>query len=99
MKRLRTPKAKPGELKAQWGRLPHDDPDMVFCWGEGVPRCDGALLHYAFGSKRARPARTEDERKVSYSGVVFDDSFIEELEKRGYDISTFKFSIMKKEQP
>lgn len=96
MKRWRAPKAKPGELKACWGKLPHDNPDMVFCWGQGTSRADSALLYCVFGTKRARPAFTEEE--LRQGRVVFDDSFLEELEKRGYGITTLKFSIQKKPQ-
>lgn len=85
MKRYREPKAKPGELKAQWGKLKYDRPDLCYVWGEGVPKCDASLLDYALTGKRHHP---------------MDDSWspglIEELEKRGYDITTLKFSIQKK---
>lgn len=85
MKRYRTPKAKPGQLKAQWGKLPYDTPDLIFCWGDGVPKCDGSLLNSALSGKRHHP----------FDGT-WSDSLIEELEKRGYDITTLKFSIQKK---
>lgn len=96
MKRWRAPKAKPGELKACWGKLHHYDPDLVFCWGDGTSRADSALLYCVFSSKRERAAHTEEE--LRRGRVVFDDSFLEELEKRGYDITTLKFSIQKKTQ-
>lgn len=84
-KRFRAPKAKPGELKAQYGKLPHDKPDLCFAWGEGVDSADARLLNDALTSKRHRPMAN-----------VWDDSLIEELEKRGYDITTLKFSVQKK---
>ena len=33
-KRYRTPKAKPGELKVSYGKMPYEDPDVIFTWGE-----------------------------------------------------------------
>lgn len=95
MKRYRAPKAKPGELKMQWGKLPGDSPDMCFCWGDGCSKRDGALLHYLLASKRQRMLYGEEQRQAG-ANVAFDPSFIEELEARGYDLTTFKFSIQKK---
>jgi hypothetical protein len=96
MKRWRAPKAKPGELKIAWGKLPHDDPDLVFCWGAGCSKRDGNLLHYIFSGKRQRMVYGEDREKAGGFPVVFDPSALEELEARGYDLTTLKFSIQKK---
>jgi hypothetical protein len=46
----------------------------------------------AFCSKQMNISSSD--KKNMYS---FDDSFIEELIKRGYDLDTLKFSIRKKE--
>jgi hypothetical protein len=86
MKRYRKPRAKSGQLKAQWGKLPHEEPDLCFAWGDGVPHCDAALLQGFLAQKYVKPGTFE-----------FGDSFLEELEKRGYDIKTLKFSISKKD--
>lgn len=85
-KRFRTPKPKPGELRLLWGKLPHDNPDILYLWGEGTHKADSRLLHYMFSSKRYAPG-----------GMTPEPSFIEELESRGYDITTIKFSISKKD--
>lgn len=85
MKRWRAPRAKQGQLKAQWGKLPHDSPDLIFVWGEGVPRVDGRLLYHALTRQDYSVATKE-----WYPG------FVEQLEKRGYDLTTLKFSISKK---
>jgi hypothetical protein len=85
MKRYRKPTCKDGELKLQWGKLPHDNPDILYINGEGTERCDSRLLHYVFSCRKFKPFSDEQEK-----------SFIEELELRGYDITTIKFSIMKK---
>jgi hypothetical protein len=46
---------------------------------------DNWLLFNAFATKRYRAA-----------SAVWDASFLEELEKRGYDLRTIRFSIKKK---
>ena len=83
-KRWRAPKPRPNELRILFGKLPNDSPDILYVWGEGTSRADSRLLHYMFSSKRYAPGSFEAEA-----------SFIEELEKRGYDIETLKFSIQK----
>lgn len=86
MKRFRQPKAKPGQLKVQWGKLNGDDPDLVFAYGgAGAQGCDSRLLYYYFCSKKV-------------TGNEIELSLFEELEKRGYDMTTFKFSIERKKE-
>ncbi len=89
-KRLRAPRAKPGELKAQWGKLPHDRPDICYVWGDGISKADSHLLHNVLTGRRLRIGFIGEEQHV------IDPSFMEELETRGYDITTLKFSISKK---
>jgi len=92
--RLRKPKLKDGELRMYWGKLPHENPDMVFSWqGDASMSRDSRLLHYRLASQR--PTVTCD--KVNWGAM--EPSLIEELESRGYDITTLKFSIMKKVKP
>lgn len=83
MKRLRTPKAKDGELLVKYGKE-YGDEDLFYCYPEnecGMKR-DSRLLSIAF------------ERTV-----IFPEggrTLRQELEARGYDITTLKFSVMKK---
>jgi hypothetical protein len=84
-KRYRAPKIKDGELKAQWGKLPHYNPDMIIVNGQGVPKCDANLLYSTLFSERYSP-----------SLMAWNKPFYEELESRGYDLTTLKFSIQKK---
>ena len=79
MKRWRSPKAKDGELKVQYGKLPLDSPDIIYVGGNGTSRPDRRLLHYIFSL-----------------GHFDGKSLYEELESRGYDLTTLKFSIQKK---
>lgn len=85
MKRYREPKAKPGELKAQWGKLKYDTPDLCYAWGDGCSKADSHLIHNVFSSGRFHPGSFEQDK-----------SLLEELEERGYDLTTMKFSIQKK---
>jgi hypothetical protein len=73
--------ARRGELRATYGRYEGDLPDVIFAWGgDGANKRDGALLHYWF-------SRYEDNKFKTLA---------EELEARGYDLSTLVFSVMKK---
>lgn len=97
-KRYRSRNAKPGELIMYYGKLPGDNPDVCYGWGgDGASKRDGALLHYMFAGKRQRQAISDEDKKASGGyPIVFDKSFLEELEVRGYDMTTLKFSIQKK---
>lgn len=65
--------------------------DVLYEWGEGCGNSDGSLLHYHLGVGRM-------ERDFSKPGGPWsqEPSLIEELVKRGYDLTTLKFSIRKK---
>lgn len=93
MKRLRKPKLHNGELRVYWGKLPHDNPDVIYAWqGDSSMKRDSAMLCYFMGSQHPDP-----HVKPIFSKMK--PSLIEELEARGYDITTLKFSIMKKPLP
>lgn len=83
MKRLRTPKAKDGELLVKYGKE-YGDEDLFYCYPDnecGMKR-DSRMLSMAFERTVLFP---EDGRTLR-----------QELEARGYDITTLKFSVMKK---
>lgn len=86
MKRFRAPKAKDGELKLKWGRLPHDEPDICGAWGDGCSKRDLHLMFNALCGPRNR-----------FNSTTQDISIIEDLADRGYDLETLKFSIQKKQ--
>ena len=75
-----------GQLKMAWGKLRGREPDICYLWGEGVEKFDAHLLH---GVMMKRYPDAFDESKLL-------PNFLEELENRGYDIKTIKFSIQKK---
>jgi hypothetical protein len=93
-KRWHTPTAKPGELKAAYGREDrHCSPSLLYVWGgKGAQKPDARILGAAFEDKRqgyAFPSMAIEQRP----------SLIEELEARGYDITTLRFSIRMKDEP
>jgi hypothetical protein len=96
MKRYRAPKQKPGVLRMFYGRVDGDRPDVCYQWGgAGANKCDSHLLHNVIGSKRLELVYGEEREKTG-SPYRWGPSLIEELEARGYDISTLKFSIEQK---
>ena len=82
------PKLLNKQIKLQKGKV-DGDVDMCVFFGDDVPRCDRALVMHAFCSTRQRTDLTTLK-------PTWDDSFIDELEKRGYDLDTLRFSIDKK---
>lgn len=86
---VRKPK-KAGILKAQYGKN-HDSCDFFVLYGPGVPSCDRALLFNVFGGRRMAFNYQQNQ-------PTFDPSFLEELGLRGYDLSTLRFSVCKKEE-
>lgn len=90
MKRYRTPKLKDGELRVYWGKLPHDSPDLIFAWqGDHKMRADSRYLYVEFATQKP-----DTSVQPLFSKML--PSLVQELEARGYDITTLKFSIMKK---
>lgn len=89
MKRLRAPKAKPGQLVARWGKV-EGNIDLCYAWGPGVDRSDARLLNTVLSGERYRPSMK------NYPGYEVGPSFFDELESRGYDLTTLKFSVEKK---
>ena len=83
MKRYRAPKVVDGQIKMQRGRI-DGYVDMCIFYGDNTPRCDRALVMNMLCSER-----------LDWKNEVR-SSLIEELEKRGYDLDTLRFSIEKK---
>lgn len=82
-RRLRAPVTKPGQLQAYWGRpQPGAKPSVVYAWGgAGACKAEGRLLSEA----------------LEHLDVFEGKSLVQELEARGYDISTLRFSISLKQ--
>ena len=84
-KRKRIPRiaAKPGQLVAAWGRGEDrgDSPAIQYAWGgAGAGKPDGRILCNA----------------IEECGVFMGRTLAQELEARGYDITTLRFSISRK---
>lgn len=73
-------------LKAGWAKF-EGTPDFVA--GSGESKSDTNLVHYYFGT----PKMEYDCNLRRYAAAK---SFLQELDERGYDLSTLKFSIKKK---
>lgn len=91
MKRWRTPSAKAGEIKIVYGKADrHSDPDMVVAWGAGTDmRCTARLFMSALHDKRMA-------RDFPSMEIIYEPSLVEELEARGFDITTLRITIQKK---
>ena len=81
-KRVTTPMAKPGQLIARWGRADRGhEPSIVYAWGaDGACKSDSRILCNAL-----------EEVKV-FNGKTL----AEELDSRGYDLTTLRFSISRR---
>ena len=82
-KRYRRPIVKNGEMRLQKGKV-DGNIDMCIFFADDIPPCDRALLFYFIC--------TENH---NYSGGKC-KSLTQELEDRGYDLETLRFSISKK---
>ena len=82
-KRIHIPKAKRGQLIAKWGRPDRGElPSIVYAHGAGgADLADARVLSDAFEGMKN----------------CFDRTLAAELEDRGYDMTTLKFSISQKE--
>lgn len=90
-RRWRSPIAKPGEVKIAYGRASrHDAPDICAAWGgHGADKPDARTIMHALTERRMVPA---------FPSLEFEErpSLVEELEARGYDITTLRFTIQRK---
>lgn len=75
-------------LKVFWSKR---EKDLVFHYPDHA--WNGRLVHSVFCVGRPRVDYNNDGKTV-----VFDKSFVAELEARGFDITTLRFSVCKKEQ-
>ena len=84
-KRYRHPKPKTGEIIVKRGKL-DGEVDICIYYGDDVPICDRTLVANMLFSK---VQRTDFKTMLP----VFSPSFLEELELRGYDLDTLRFSV------
>lgn len=92
-KRYRRRNAKPGQLLAYFGKLPGDNPDIVYAWGgDGATKRHGNLMHYLFGTPRVELLHGDAAKKEGHPWR-FGKSLLQELEAAGCDLTTLRFSI------
>jgi len=70
---------------AELSRLVGQPGDVLYEYGDGCSKRDGSLLHSALGV-----------RKFDLATNTSLPSVLEELHRRGYDLTTLKFSIHKR---
>lgn len=68
-------------LRARWNKRDND------LWFYYPSKPDGHLLHSTLSAKHIRVGSAYPHE--------WDDSFVEELKQRGYDITTLKFSVQR----
>ena len=88
MKRYRRPKVSEGQIK-MWKWKVDGEIDMCIFFGDNVPRCDRALVFNVICGER-------QHTDLSTMRPKFEPSLADELESRGYDLDTLRFSIERK---
>jgi len=71
---------KAGRLISRWGRIRYGNPDYIYVWGDGCSKSDAAEIGYWLHVRTNEDGRT----------------LMQELAHRGYDTTTFRFTIDKK---
>jgi hypothetical protein len=95
----RRPIVREGELHIYWGKADrHSSEDVVYHNGSGTQRADPRLLHSVLGSERAHLNWDAPIDAKRHDWVTYEPSLWDELEKRGYDLTTLRFYIRKKKQ-
>lgn len=87
--------AKPGEVIVHYGRLPGDNPDIIYSWGgAGATKRHSNTLAYLLGAQRIEVARTAEEKAKACGGeYFFGPTALELLDQAGFDLSTLHISI------
>jgi hypothetical protein len=90
-KRYREVKAPPNTIVFKYGKSEGEE-GLVVAWGEGCNKADGCLVLNNFEGGNYR-MEFDDNHCMKYK---LEQSLICDLEERGYDTKTLKFSIKKK---
>lgn len=96
----RRPKQSPGKVSLWYGRIDREPADVCAQWMPPANKRHCNLVLQIFSSKNLRMAfDAEDKKRSGGLPTFYDLSWIEELDKAGFDLSTLKFSIeMKKSE-
>jgi len=87
------PSAAPGQVKVKYGKR---ERDLFMCHGEGTSKADAVLLLMAL-KERTLECDFLTVYDLEVSGQM-GPSVLDQLEARGYDITTLEISIRKKTQ-
>jgi hypothetical protein len=73
-----------------WGRVDrHSEPSVVYAFPDRDGKCDSRVLCEALEGPRYRPS-------LERPGYIEGNSLLKELEERGYDLTTLRITISKK---
>jgi hypothetical protein len=86
------PRAAPGQIKVKYGVR---EGDLFLCHGEGTAKADAALLIGAV-TDRVLDCDITTRYRLECAGKI-GPSVLQQLEARGYDVTTLEISIRKKE--
>jgi hypothetical protein len=91
----RKPTVKEGELHIYYGKI-DGSTDIIYHNGPKTSQGDLRLLHSVMGceSQHLNLDAPLDSKRLDW--VKYEPSLFDELEKRGYDLSTVRFYIRKK---
>jgi hypothetical protein len=95
-KRYRIRMPKPNTLESYYGKAEDGNVDVCFAHGPGCEKADARLVYSVLATKQCRPAWPTDKEWDTPFPHVWEPSFLDELDARGYDLTTLKFSIKKK---
>lgn len=97
MGKKRRPTVRDGELHMYWGREDrHSSEDVIYHNGLGARREDCRLLHSVIGSESQHLNLDAPICSPRLDWVKYNPSLLDELENRGYDLTTLRFYIRKK---
>lgn len=97
MGRKRRPTVREGELHIYWGKESRGcGPDVIYHNGDGTSKADLRLLHNVIGSQSQHLNLAAPLCSPRLDWVKFEPSLLDELEMRGYDLTTLHFYIRKK---
>ena len=97
MSRKRRPTVRDGELHIYWGKeSPRSTPNVVYHNGDGTSQSDLRLLHSVIGCELQHLNLDAPLASPRVQWVKYRPSLLDELDIRGYDLTTLRFYIRKK---
>ena len=89
---------KDGELRVYYAKDPDMGADVIYHGGKGTTGADRCLLAYHLGSERPYVVTGKEREENNGNPIAFGKSLLDELESRGYDITTIEFRILKRKR-